>query len=69
MVQLLTAARRLRPERRHLLSDSIAGLTFAVVNVPQAMAHASGSLPGDLRGDKLFKRSHCTGWIMARSII
>ena len=40
MEQLLTAARRLRPERRHLLSDSIAGLTFAVVNVPQAMAHA-----------------------------
>ena len=38
--KLLTAAWRLRPERRHLLSDSIAGLTFAVVNVPQAMAHA-----------------------------
>lgn len=28
------------PERRHLLSDLIAGLTFAVVNVPQSMAHA-----------------------------
>ena len=40
MEKLLTAARRLKPERRHLLSDSIAGLTFAVVNVPQAMAHA-----------------------------
>ncbi len=40
MEQLLTAARSLKPERRHLLSDSIAGLTFAVVNVPQAMAHA-----------------------------
>ena len=40
MERLLTAAQRLRPERRHLLSDSIAGLTFAVVNVPQAMAHA-----------------------------
>jgi sulfate permease, SulP family len=35
-----TAARRLGPERRHLASDSIAALTFAVVNVPQAMAHA-----------------------------
>lgn len=30
----------LRPERSHLQSDAIAGLTFAVVNVPQAMAHA-----------------------------
>ena len=40
MEKLLTAARRLKPERRHLLSDAIAGLTFAVVNVPQAMAHA-----------------------------
>ena len=30
----------LRPERSHLKSDAIAGLTFAVVNVPQAMAHA-----------------------------
>ena len=38
--QLLTAARGLRPERSHLGSDLIAGLTFAVVNVPQAMAHA-----------------------------
>jgi sulfate permease, SulP family len=40
MEQLLTSVRRLKPERRHLLPDSIAGLTFAVVNVPQAMAHA-----------------------------
>ena len=40
MERLGTAAQRLRPERRHLLSDLIAGLTFAVVNVPQAMAHA-----------------------------
>jgi SulP family sulfate permease len=30
----------LRPERSALKSDVIAGLTFAVVNVPQAMAHA-----------------------------
>lgn len=30
----------LRPERTNLKSDLIAGLTFAVVNVPQAMAHA-----------------------------
>jgi sulfate permease, SulP family len=38
--QILTAARSLRPERRYLVSDLISGLTFAVVNVPQAMAHA-----------------------------
>jgi SulP family sulfate permease len=30
----------LRPDRNNLKSDAIAGLTFAVVNVPQAMAHA-----------------------------
>ena len=30
----------LQPDRSHLQSDAIAGLTFAVVNVPQAMAHA-----------------------------
>ncbi len=30
----------LRPERSNLKSDLIAGLTFAIVNVPQAMGHA-----------------------------
>ncbi|HAJ38371.1 MAG TPA: hypothetical protein DCL15_22095 [Chloroflexi bacterium] len=30
----------LRPARSELKADVIAGLTFAVVNVPQAMAHA-----------------------------
>ena len=30
----------LRPERSNFKSDAVAGLTFAVVNVPQAMAHA-----------------------------
>ena len=38
--RLKTAAQRLAPPRRHLASDLIAALTFAVVNVPQAMAHA-----------------------------
>jgi SulP family sulfate permease len=33
-------AQRLKPERRHLASDLVSALTFAVVNVPQAMAHA-----------------------------
>jgi SulP family sulfate permease len=38
--QVQAAVQRLAPERRHLTSDLIAALTFAVVNVPQAMAHA-----------------------------
>lgn len=37
MEQLGTAAQNLKPERRHLASDLIAGLTFAFINVPQAM--------------------------------
>ena len=40
MKRLGLAARQLKPERQNLTSDLIAGLTFAVVNVPQAMAHA-----------------------------
>lgn len=40
MKQFTTTAQNLKPERKHLGSDLIAGLTFAVVNVPQAMAHA-----------------------------
>ena len=31
---------QLRPEKRNLSADLMAGLTFAVVNVPQSMAHA-----------------------------
>jgi sulfate permease, SulP family len=38
--RFLASAQRLRPERRHLSSDLLAALTFAVVNVPQAMGHA-----------------------------
>ena len=40
MEKLSAATQNLKPERRHLTADLIAGLTFAVVNVPQAMAHA-----------------------------
>lgn len=40
MKRLGLAAQHLKPERQNLTSDLIAGLTFAVVNVPQAMAHA-----------------------------
>lgn len=38
--ELRTKARSLRPDRALLSSDLVAALTFAVVNVPQAMAHA-----------------------------
>jgi sulfate permease, SulP family len=40
MQQLSAKAQSLKPEGRNLTSDLVAGLTFAVVNVPQAMAHA-----------------------------
>jgi sulfate permease, SulP family len=40
MNQLTGATQGLRPERRHLAADLVAGLTFAVVSIPQAMAHA-----------------------------
>ena len=40
MNRLTTATQELKPERGNLTSDLIAGLTFGVVNVPQAMAHA-----------------------------
>ncbi len=40
MQQLTTATQHLKPERANIVSDLIAGLTFAVVNVPQAMGHA-----------------------------
>ena len=40
MKELGTAFQNLMPERRHLLPDVIAGLTFAIVNVPQDMGHA-----------------------------
>lgn len=35
-----TQARSLRPDRSGLRSDLVAGLTFAIVNVPQSMGHA-----------------------------
>ena len=40
MKELGTTFQNLMPERRNLVSDLMAGLTFAVVNVPQAMGHA-----------------------------
>ena len=38
--RLRDSARHLKPRRSHMTADLIAGLTFAVVNVPQAMGHA-----------------------------
>ena len=35
-----TATQSTQPQRRNFAADAIAGLTFAVVNVPQSMAHA-----------------------------
>ena len=40
MEQLRAAVRSLKPDRALLSSDLVAALTFAVVNVPQAMGHA-----------------------------
>ncbi|MCU0506983.1 MAG: SulP family inorganic anion transporter [Anaerolineae bacterium] len=40
MEQITAATQHLKPERANIVADVIAGLTFAVVNVPQAMAHA-----------------------------
>jgi sulfate permease, SulP family len=40
MERLTVATQHLKPERANIVSDLIAGLTFAVVNVPQAMGHA-----------------------------
>jgi SulP family sulfate permease len=40
MQSLGTVTRSLKPDRRSFTADVVAGLTFAVVNVPQAMAHA-----------------------------
>ncbi len=48
--QLGMAAQRLKPERGNLIADLIAGLTFAVVNVPQAMGHALLALVNPLLG-------------------
>jgi sulfate permease, SulP family len=40
MERVTVATQHLKPERANLVSDLIAGLTFAIVNVPQAMGHA-----------------------------
>lgn len=40
MERIAAGAGGLRPERAHLGADLAAGLSFAVVNVPQAMGHA-----------------------------
>ena len=47
--QLRAAAYHLKPERSHLASDLVAALTFAVVNVPQAMGHSLLAMPWSIR--------------------
>jgi hypothetical protein len=56
MKELGTAFQNLMPERRYLLSDLIAGLTFAVVNVPQAMGHALLATVNPVLGDPMTGR-------------
>ena len=48
--RLQAAAKRLKPERGHLVADMVAALTFAVVNVPQAMGHALLAMVNPLLG-------------------
>lgn len=40
MQQTSAAVQQIKPQRHNWAADLTAGLTFAVVNVPQAMAHA-----------------------------
>ncbi|MBK6863592.1 MAG: SulP family inorganic anion transporter [Ideonella sp.] len=48
--RLRAATRRLKPDRGNLASDLVAALTFAVVNVPQAMGHALLAMVNPLLG-------------------
>ena len=48
--QLRARAQGLKPDRALLSSDLVAALTFAVVNVPQAMGHALLAMVNPLLG-------------------
>jgi len=50
MKKLGPVAQRLKPMRGNLIADLIAGLTFAIVSVPQAMAHALLAMVNPLFG-------------------
>jgi sulfate permease, SulP family len=66
--QVRAAVRRLGPERRHLASDLIAALTFAVVNVPQAMAHALLAMVNPVLGIYTLMVAVPVGAIFASSV-
>ncbi len=66
--QLRNAARHLKPRRSHMTSDLIAALTFAVVNVPQAMGHALLAAVNPLLGIYTLMVSVPVGAIFSSSV-
>ena len=66
--QLRNAARGLKPKRSHLAADLIAALTFAVVNVPQAMGHALLAAVNPLLGIYTLMVSVPVGAIFSSSV-
>jgi SulP family sulfate permease len=66
--QLRDAARRLKPQRSHMTGDLIAALTFAVVNVPQAMGHALLAAVNPLLGIYTLMVSVPVGAIFSSSV-
>ena len=68
MKRLWLAAQQLKPERQNFTSDLIAGLTFAVVNVPQAMAHALLAFVNPMLGVYTLMVAVPTGAIFTSSV-
>jgi SulP family sulfate permease len=68
MEQLRNAAQGMKPKRSHLSADLIAALTFAVVNVPQAMGHALLAAVNPLLGIYTLMVSVPVGAIFSSSV-
>ena len=68
MKRLWLAVQQLKPERQNFTSDLIAGLTFAVVNVPQAMAHALLAFVNPMLGVYTLMVAVPTGAIFTSSV-
>ena len=68
MNRLRNATQGLRPKRSHLTADLIAALTFAVVNVPQAMGHALLAAVNPLLGIYTLMVSVPVGAIFSSSV-
>jgi len=68
MEQLRNAAQSLKPKRSHMTGDLIAALTFAVVNVPQAMGHALLAAVNPLLGIYTLMVSVPVGAIFSSSV-